>query len=169
MTLKFAKVNPSSDAMIPSKRDEDAGYDIYPCFEDHYKKIPAHHTRLIPTGIVSVLPPNSYFQLEERGSTGSSGIKRSAGVIDSGYRGEWFIAITNANDKDLYIAKENIRKDLECAAELLDVDIIIYPYEKAIVQAILHEVHPYRVEECTFEEVQNTTSERGTGKLGSTN
>ena len=57
------------------------------------------------------MPSKYYFQVEERGSTGSKGIKKSAGVIDSGYRGEIFIAITNSTDnylvfgdKDSYIA-----------------------------------------------------------------
>ena len=47
--LYFAKVKPN--AIIPSKRDEDAAYDIYACFDDDYLVIPPHKTVLIPTGI----------------------------------------------------------------------------------------------------------------------
>ena len=91
--LFFAKVKPS--AKIPKKRNEDAGYDIYACFDESYLVIDPGETKLIPTGIASAFDESKYIQLEERGSTGSKGIKRSAGVIDSGYRGEWFVALTN--------------------------------------------------------------------------
>ena len=49
--LYFAKVKP--DAIIPSKRDEDAAMDIYACFDEDYLVIPPHTTILIPTGIAS--------------------------------------------------------------------------------------------------------------------
>ena len=111
-TIKFAKVR--ENAIIPSKNIENAGYDIYGIFEgneDENRIVKPHTTKLIPTGIACALPSKYYFQVEERGSTGSKGIKKSAGVIDSGYRGEIFIAITNSTDnylvfgdKDSYIA-----------------------------------------------------------------
>lgn len=112
-TIKFAKVR--ENAIIPSKDVENAGYDIYGIFEgnnDENRIVKPHTTKLIPTGIACALPSKYYFQVEERGSTGSKGIKKSAGVIDSGYRGEIFIAITNSTnnylvfgDKDSYIAE----------------------------------------------------------------
>lgn len=110
--INFAKVR--ENAIIPSKSIENAGYDIYGIFEgnnDENRIVRPHTTKLIPTGIACALPSKYYFQVEERGSTGSKGIKKSAGVIDSGYRGEIFIAITNSNnnylifgDKDSYMA-----------------------------------------------------------------
>ena len=51
--LVFAKVRPN--AIIPSKEDENAGYDIYACFDEDYMVIPPHSTKLIPTGIASAL------------------------------------------------------------------------------------------------------------------
>lgn len=112
-TIKFAKVR--ENAIIPSKDVENAGYDIYGIFEgnnDENRIVKPHTTKLIPTGIACALPSKYYFQVEERGSTGSKGIKKSAGVIDSGYRGEIFIAITNSTnnylvfgDKNSYIAE----------------------------------------------------------------
>lgn len=167
--IAFAKVDIESDAKIPTKKNEDAGYDIYASFKDDYMKIPAHNTILIPTGIASALPVNKYFQIEERGSTGSKGIKKSAGVIDSGYRGEWFIAITNTNNKDMFIAKANVVEKLNKAAAVLDTDIMIYPYEKAIAQAVLHEVFDVTIKEMSYDELQEIKSERGTGALGSSN
>lgn len=167
MIINFAKTNENSDAKIPSKRKEDAGYDVYACFEADFTKIPAHTTALIPTGIASALPEDYYFQIEERGSTGSKGIKKSAGVIDSGFRGEWFIAVTNSNDKDLYISKRNAVSKLEYAARILDTDIIIYPYEKAIAQAVLHHVPETDVKEISYTDLTTIESKRGTGVLGS--
>ena len=102
LEIIFAKVK--ENAIIPSKEDENAGFDIYACWdgvEKKYKIIKPHTTKLIPTGIACALPINYYFQVEERGSTGSKGIKKSAGVVDSGYRGEIFVAISNVNDRYL--------------------------------------------------------------------
>lgn len=118
-TIRFAKVN--EKAIIPSKNVENAGYDIYGIFggnDDENRIVKPHQTKLIPTGIACALPSKYYFQVEERGSTGSKGIKKSAGVIDSGYRGEIFIAITNSTnrylvfgDKDSYIAEAKAELD----------------------------------------------------------
>lgn len=102
LEIIFAKVK--ENAIIPSKEQENAGFDIYACWDGVEKKdkiIKPHTTKLIPTGIACALPINYYFQVEERGSTGSKGIKKSAGVVDSGYRGEIFVAISNVNDKYL--------------------------------------------------------------------
>ena len=102
LEIIFAKVK--ENAIIPSKEEENAGFDIYACWDGVEKKdkiIKPHTTKLIPTGIACALPIDYYFQVEERGSTGSKGIKKSAGVVDSGYRGEIFVAISNVNDKYL--------------------------------------------------------------------
>lgn len=99
--IKFAKVEPN--AIIPTKNQEDAGYDIYSCFEEDYLVIPSLETVLVPTGLASALPDTHYFQIQERGSTGSKGMKYGAGVIDSSYRGAWFVPITNCTNKDMII------------------------------------------------------------------
>ena len=148
------------NAIIPTKSKENAGYDIYPCFDEDYIMINPLETKLIPTGIAVAIPTDYYFQIEERGSTGSRGIKKSAGVIDSGYRNEIFVAITNCNNKPLIITKEtNI-------ANLKD-DYIVYPYNNAIAQMILHKAHNLESEEISYEELINIPSERGLGSLGS--
>lgn len=159
--IKFAAVDKTKDYKIPTKRVEDAGYDIYPSFKDDEFKIKAHQTRLIPTNIASALPYNYYFQVEERGSTGSKGIKKSAGVVDSGYRGEIFIAITNCNDVDLYITKEDMSN------YKFPDNRICYPYSKAIAQLVLHEVPQLESEEISYEELKAIPSERGMGSRGS--
>lgn len=173
--VKFAKVKPN--AIIPSKRDEDMGFDIYACFDEDYMVIKSHETKLIPTGIASACDSGYGFLLRERGSTGSKGIALRCGVIDSGYRNEWFIGLTNTTDKILYISKlskEEILKShekeyqvLNLFSTLIEKDVIVYPYSKAIAQALVVEVPKVKVEEVSYDELKAIESERGMGALGS--
>ena len=189
--LYFAKVNPN--AIIPTKEKENAGYDIYACFDRDFFIIPPHSTELVPTGIASAISDKYYLGVAERGSTGKIGMKYSAGVIDSGYRGEIFIGLSNINDVPIVISKltreeleENYGKIgygetiymteeeyedliyLEDYEEYDNLTCIIYPYSKAIAQLIVHEVHNEVVsKEISYEELQSIPSKRGTGSLGS--
>lgn len=166
--LKFAKVKPN--AIIPTKNDTDAGYDIYADLEDttgyegKYTSVflCPHETRLIPTGIACAMHPSKYIQICERGSTGSKGIKVSAGIIDSSYRGEIFIAITNVNDCNVMITD----KDLD-SRYIINKNDILYPKDKAIAQLIVHEVPIMDIEEISYEELKQIPSDRGVGSLGS--
>lgn len=189
--LYFSKVNPN--AIIPTKEKENAGYDIYACFDRDFFIIPPHSTELVPTGIASAISDKYYLGVAERGSTGKIGMKYSAGVIDSGYRGEIFIGLSNINDVPIVISKltreeleENYGKIgygetiymteeeyedliyLEDYEEYDNLTCIIYPYSKAIAQLIVHEVHNEVVsKEISYEELQSVPSKRGTGSLGS--
>ena len=189
--LYFAKVNPN--AIIPTKEKENAGYDIYACFNKDFLVIPPHSTKLIPTGIASAISDKYYLGVAERGSTGKIGMKYSAGVIDSGYRGEIFIGLSNINDVPIVISKltreeleENYGKIgygetiymteeeyedliyLEDYEEYDNLTCIIYPYSKAIAQLIVHEVHnEVEPKEISYKELQSVPSKRGTGSLGS--
>jgi dUTP pyrophosphatase len=188
--LVFAKVKPN--AIIPTKENENAGYDIYACFEDEYMIIPPHSTRLIPTGIASAVSDKYYLQVHERGSTGSKGMKYGAGVVDSSYRGEIFVCINNINSTEIIISKISREELIEKYAidefgdgcKVLNYggefdnayfddpnfpcnEPIIYPYSKAIAQLIVHEVPVMNIKEITYEELQAIPSERGTGALGS--
>lgn len=160
-SLYFAKIRP--EAIIPSKKDEDAGYDIYACVDKDIV-IEPHETKLIPTGIAAAVSEGYYLQVQERGSTGSKGMKYGAGVIDSGYRGEIFIAISNVNDCPILISSpENCEKFNHLGQG------IGYPKNKAIAQLIVHNVPKMDVEEISYEDLQNIASTRGTGSLGSSN
>lgn len=159
-TIYFSKVRP--DAIIPSKDEENAGYDIYANFEDEYIIIPPRTTKMISTGLASACSPDFYFQLFERGSTGTKGIAQRCGVIDSGYRNEWFVPLTNTTDKLLWISK-HVNKFID------DEVNIWYPYSKAICQAVLLPVPKTEVVEKDYEELKLMISERGMGSLGSTN
>lgn len=166
--IKFARVRPG--AIIPTKRREDMGYDIYPCFDETAIFLKPHETKLIPTGIASACDAGYGFILRERGSTGSKGIALRSGVIDSGYRNEWFVCITNTTNKVLAITKLSneatiytYNKDIRFGEDYF----IFYPYSKAIAQALLIEVPDVEAEEISYKELQDIPSERGLGALGS--
>lgn len=164
--LIFAKVR--EGAKIPTKRTEDAGRDLYPCFEQDFIVIHPLETELIPTGIATAFSPKYYAQIQERGSTGSKGIKYGSGVIDSGYRGEWFVPITNCNNVDLIIAKKGSFTDNIIHSYFgSKYKYILYPYEKAIAQFVMHLVPEFKEKEVSYEELQNIKSERGAGAFGS--
>jgi len=177
VNVKFAKVRP--DAIIPDKRDEDMGFDIYACFDEDYMVINPHETKLIPTGIASACDPGYGFLLFERGSTGSKGIARRCGVIDSGYRNEWFVGLTNTTNKVMFISKLNTEELIEARVldkenpidwKLADDEVlnsIVYPYSKAIVQALIAPVPSVNREEISYEDLKAIPSERGLGALGS--
>ena len=157
--IKFAKVRPT--AIIPTKRIEDAGFDIYANFEEDFILIPPHETIMIPTGIASACDTDYCFILKERGSTGTKGIAQRSGLIDSGYRSEWFVPITNTTDSNIYIIKSSKEK------EYVGLYGVFYPYEKAIAQALVIPVPVVDVEEYTYEELKSIPSSRGLGALGS--
>ncbi len=160
-TIKFAKVRPT--AIIPTKREEDAGFDIYANFDKDYLVIEPHRTVMIPTGIACVCDKEYCLIAKERGNTGTKGLAQRSGVIDSGYRGEIMIPITNTNNKTIAIVKEgSFIEDIYGENAL-----IMYPYEKAIAQLLVVPVPKVTVEEITYEELQAIPSDRGVGKLGS--
>lgn len=155
--VKFAKVNPN--AKIPTKRLEDAGLDIYACFDEPNIIIKPHETKMIPTGIASACDVDYCFVLKERGSTGTKGIAQRCGVIDSGFRGEWFVPVTNTTDRLLVFYNNG--------GLIRDPMAIQYPTSKAICQALVVPVPELDIEEYTYEELMAIPSERGMGSRGS--
>lgn len=165
--VKFAKTRPN--AIIPSKRDEDMGFDVYACFDEDYIVINPHETKLIPTGIASACDVDYGFVLRERGSTGSKGIALRAGIIDSGYRNEWFVGLTNTTNKVLFISKLSERETYNKYYNDIVSESFVYPYSKAIAQALVIPVPEVKAEWVSYEELQLIPSERGLGNLGSSN
>jgi dUTP pyrophosphatase len=158
-TIYFAKL--SENAIIPSKRDEDAGYDFYACLDDDIQEIELNVGKptLIPTGIATALPKHLYFNLKhERGSTGKLGMNVLSGVVDSGYRGEIFINICSLYKKII------ISKEVEQVIE--KGGVIYYPAKKAIAQGTIDLVPKAYFQEIPYEELKNMKSERGTQMLG---
>ena len=151
--IYFAKVKPGG--RIPSKRDEDAGYDIYGLIDEPYIVLESRETCMIPTGIASACSEEYYFQLH--------GISQRCGVIDSGYRGEWFLPITNLNTKPLCLKAPGA----ELPNEIADGDYIVYDLTRALAQAVLLPVPRTEVHELSYDELCGIKSERMDGKMGS--
>ena len=143
-TLKFAKVNP--DATIPTKRKEDAGYDIYACIPgvDSVVLNPGQ-IYVFPTGIASAFEPGYVAELRDKSSLAAKGITVLGGIIDSGYRGEWKALLINLSKNSVEL-----------------------PTDKAICQVIFKKLMDDTVEEIDYKELRSISSERGGGGFGST-
>lgn len=163
--LLFAKVK--EGGVIPTKNTEDMGYDIYSCFEEDYIVINPQETKTIPTGIASACSHDYGIILKERGSSGSKGIAQRCGVIDSGYRGEWFVPLTNTTNHFIIISKLN---EDETIKKIFGKDtprgVVVYPYSKAIAQAIIVAVPKMDTREVTYKDLKSIQSKRGQGCLG---
>lgn len=155
--IYFAKLR--DNAVIPSKRNEDGGYDIYTTFEGTMTLYPGD-IFLFPTGLVSAFDKKYRMVLKERGSSGSKGMSVRCGLIDSGYRGEWFVALNNTTySKPIVITSDLNYKD--------SFGRVTYYTNKAICQAVLEEVPVVDVIESTYDFVKSFGSERQDGALGS--
>ncbi len=157
-TIKFSRQNKL--VKLPTKSEEDAGFDLY--IDPEWLKeqggevvIEPQETKILPTGLRSVIEPNYYAQIQERGSTGVKALKYGAGVIDSSFRGVWQVLITNCGDKPIRIS--NHEKG----------DYIHYSALKGIAQFVVLPVPNTNIEEVSVDEVLKTPSNRGEGMLGS--
>ena len=151
---------------IPTKRESDAGYDIYAFFEEDYIIINPKQSRIINTGLYSALPENYFLEFKERSSTAKYNMGIRAGVIEGTYRGELLVCISNHNNVPLAIAKDTItEKEIK---QQVAPTTIIYPYEKAIVQGILRKIEPAQFRTIPLEELKKMTTIRGEGGFGST-
>jgi|GEM_PF-89505 len=190
--LYFAKTKPN--AIIPTKRVEDAGRDIYTC-ETETIVIEPCSTRLIDTGIAIACSTNYFPKFFDKGGMGSKGVIVGAGVGDSGYRDSYFIPLINTNkDKYLIITTQSDKEIEESSVfDLLEntfdsdfkiiygddivvqdryinkADCIIKPITKAITQFVMIPVPIFQDKEISWEELKSIKSERGLGKLGSSN
>jgi dUTP pyrophosphatase len=187
--LIFAKTK--ENAIIPTKRLEDAGYDIYTC-ETETIVIPPNSTRMIDTGIAIACHHTYFPKFFDKGGMGSKGVIVGAGVGDSGFRDSYFIPLINTNgDKWVVITNQGegqinssysfdlytktFTDEMELSESLVIVknryvnkkNCIIKPLNKAITQFVMLPVPQFEVKEMSWEELQSIASERGLGKLGS--
>lgn len=188
VNIKFAKLK--DGAVIPSKRSGDAGYDIYAYFEEDMIIIAPNTTVMIPTAIASAFSEDYVMILKERGSSGTKGLGQRAGIIDSNYRGDWIVPLTNHNKLPIVLTdlkpsevldRLQVTYDHDRHASYYDRDSLIYfgdkdneeynftiyPKSKAICQALLLPVPNTEIEEITYDELLAIDSDRGCGNLGS--
>lgn len=151
---------------VPTKRESDAGYDIYAFFDEDYIVIAPHQSKIINTGLYSALPDNFFLEFKERSSTAKYNVGIRAGVIEGTYRGELLVCVSNHNNVPLAIAKENI--SIEKIKQEVSPTVIVYPYEKAITQGVLRKIEPAQFQTIPLEELKKMTTIRGDGGFGST-
>lgn len=155
--LYFARTRPG--AVIPAKRPEDSGYDMYSCFAEESITLNPGDIKLIPTGIATAFPRDYVLFIKERSSTGSIGLATRMGVIDSGFRGEIMIGLNNTGNIPIVITRSVSQISRE-------IDVIKYPFTKAIAQAVLCVIPKLEVEELDYDELLKINSDRGVSFLG---
>src|SRR3989344_3354219 len=135
--IKFKLVG--ENAILPAySKDGDAAFDIY-ASED--KTLRSGKVELVKTGVASEFPAGYFVSFRDRSSMGIKGVNCLAGVIDSGYRGEWGVVMINFGEEK-YEIKIGDR----------------------IAQGILHKLPRVKIEKVG----QLEDSERGKGGFGST-
>lgn len=159
--LLFA--SPYDEVITPSKKPGDAGYDIYAHFSEEYIVIEPHTCKMIPTDLYTAFNQKYVMELWERGSTGTKNIGQRCGVIDSTYRGAIFVPLSNLNEKPILITKETNESVLEALKE----DYILYPYSKAICQALMAYVPEMETHRVSMDVYTAYNTDRGAGALGS--
>jgi dUTP pyrophosphatase len=112
-----------------------------------------------------VIPWGFWLRLAERGSTAKYGLSLRAGVVDTGYRGEIFVALTNCSNRPIVF---NALPEEANHLSAQNPDYVFYPAGKAIVQGILEKKTLSTTYELTTEQFNALPStERGSGKIGS--
>lgn len=136
VALRIQKLNAS--AKLPEKKDStDAGIDI---FTNETHTLKPGEIYAFSTGIATSFPKEYVALIWDRSGLGVTGIHRLAGVIDSGYRGEWKIVLVNLSKKSYKVVAGD-----------------------KIAQCVFQKFEPTRIRE-----VKNlSTSKRGTKGFGS--
>lgn len=158
--VHFIKVNP--DAKVPTKRRGDGCYDLYACLPGDVNIEPGE-TKLIPTGIASVFSHKYRIGLRERGSNTKWNGIIMAGQVDSNYRGEYFIAVHNGGNKIISLETSGQYDDITSEENVIHVPVD----KKALCQFAIERVSQVLTEESPLKYLQKHTSERGSGRLGS--
>lgn len=144
----------SDTAKAPTKKYEDAGYDIY---EDELTSkgvmsyvLQPSETRRFDTNIGYVIPAGYVAIVKERSSYGKISTYIGAGVCDSGYRNQVGVYITNASDESIVL---DLRKAI--------AQIIFIKHES--------DENAKSIRTTTEEFSKIFQSKRGLGREGSTN
>lgn len=111
----------ADDAVLPTKEHaSDAGIDIYS--NETYTLQPGER-HMFSTGIAVEFSEGYVALLWDRSGLGSKGIHRLAGVIDSGYRGEWKVVLLNTTGEPYEIKKGD--KIIQCVMQQFEpVEIV---------------------------------------------
>lgn len=125
MKIKIKKLN--NKAIIPTRGSaQAAGSDIYACLEEKVK-IEPHETTKIPTGFSTEMNSGTVALIYSRSGIATKKglvVCQGTGVIDSDYRGEWFIPLHN-DTNELQIVEQGER-----IAQVIFTDFIVPKFEE---------------------------------------
>lgn len=179
--IYFSKTMES--AIIPTKRKEDAGYDIYA--GDRTKTIVVKPNSIIKidSGIATAYSDKYTTVFFDKSGYGSQNLKMCGGVFDSGYRGPYYINLSNLNaDKYLVLSNQDDETIKESKYFNLEKEeftniktdncidkerCIIKSINKAITQFLVLPIPEMTTKEVPYEELLKIESQRGTGWCGS--
>ncbi len=175
VNIGWYKLNPV--AIIPTKTEDNAGFDIYTIEKDVV--LEPHTEHMFATGLAVVVDKGWWLKAEDRGSTGSKGIHIHCGVVDNNFRGEIFICLNNDHDYPIKFTNNEepgLHKHKEThwindfqIQEFEIIDYLVYPVSKAIAQLVLIPQPKVKSRELTAAEWELAKdTDRGAGKLGST-
>lgn len=118
LKLKIERLSPA--AKLPRRAHAtDAGLDLFSA--DYYSLMPNEKT-LISTGVKMAIPDGCVGLIWDKSSMAKSGVHCTAGVIDSGYRGEILISMINLSQNIIHIAPgQKVAQILIQPVELLTV------------------------------------------------
>ena len=137
MKVKVKKLRP--EAVLPTYAT--AGAACFDLYAVEKTIIGPNATRLIPTGLAFELPPDHVMMLFLRSSMSKRGFVSNTGIVDSDYRGEVYIPVSNVGGGYLFVDQSD---------RLCQAMIIPRP-------------------QVEFDEVEELTpTERGAGGFGST-
>lgn len=87
----------SENAILPTRANPtDAGLDLYSAQDVGYYSY--NNTIKVPTNIAIAIPPGYVGLIRDRSSVSLTGLKVTAGVIDSGYHGDIQVVFINTNE-----------------------------------------------------------------------
>lgn len=93
----------SGSCITPSKaHSDDGGFDLYAATEANFIVHPGEVAR-IPTGYCWEIPQGYVGIIKDRSSMAMQGLHCVAGVIDSSYRGEVCVLMTNLTNESIWI------------------------------------------------------------------
>jgi dUTP pyrophosphatase len=107
-------------AVIPAPKHEgDAGADLV-CAEG--VSLEPWEFRDIPVGLRAAVPTGYYARITGRSSTiRVRGMEVHEGIIDEGYRGEWFVAVTNRNPHPVSVEEgDRLGQVILCRLEVIE-------------------------------------------------
>lgn len=96
-------INYVSPYVLEKGRESDSGYDLrlQSIKDKEFNRIGSLETVLIHTGLYLELPDDIEVQVRPKPSLSSKGLLVHFGTVDSGYRGEVLVAMTNLNSGDV--------------------------------------------------------------------